>query len=176
MFPFAFSHKEGLCPKDLLLARTCNIPVRLPGGTCPLLGSCFCGGGSEYLTTSPSPVKTMHKSKFETHAVTHLGCLLVWHPGWQGKLTVSAWQWGPRPSSKVLSLCLDLKVIWSSFIRSRKGWTIQRLCPPPHPPHSHSEGGYWELQKLKLMRFPLALCLWECFYLSRNDWALMSFS
>jgi len=47
MFPFAFSHKDGLRPKDLLLARTCSRSGRVPSGTCPLLGSCFSGGGSE---------------------------------------------------------------------------------------------------------------------------------
>lgn len=35
MFPFAFSHKEGQCPKDLLLAGKWEAPGRLPCGMCP---------------------------------------------------------------------------------------------------------------------------------------------
>lgn len=75
MFPFAFSHNEGLCPKDLLVVRTCHRPGDSPVGHAPSWAHVR-GGGNEFLTTAPLPVKTMHKSKSETHIVT-LDCVWV---------------------------------------------------------------------------------------------------
>lgn len=134
----------------------CNTPVRLPSGTCPFLGSYFWEEGEDTwplshllwrLYTGPSlrPVSSLPWVPVRRH------------PAWQGSLAVFEWEWGHGPSSK----CPQHKVIKTGMDR-----TETLTIPAPSTLLPTARTIIEKLQKLKLVRFLLALCLWECFYLS----------
>lgn len=118
-----------------------------------LPGLLFLGGGRGYhLPTSCEEYTQIWVWDLCCHL---LGCLLVWHRRWQGSLTVFGWEWGHGPSPK----CPRPQVE-----QERDGLYRESVHPSTLLPTAKRVIG--KLQKLKVMRFLLALYLWECFYLS----------
>lgn len=172
MFPFAFSHKKGQCPKDLLLAGKWDALGRLPVGRAPP-GLLFLGRMERVCDHLPTSCVDDTQYMSGTRVFTQLGYLLAWHLEWQGSLPMFGWEQGRGPSSKHPRPQVDLLFLHQSTKGVNRTEPLS-IPPPVLLPTAKRDIG--KLQKLKLMRFPLALCLWECFYSSASDWALMSFS
>lgn len=140
MFPFAFSHKKGQCPKDLLLAGKWDALGRLPVGRAPP-GLLFPGRMERVCDHLPTSCVDDTQYMSGTRVFTQLGYLLAWHLEWQGSLPMFGWEQGRGPSSKHPRPQVDLLFLQSEHQRGEPYRAF--VHPSPRPP-SHSKEGYWE--------------------------------